>query len=88
MIAPQRSYRKGFLQLENMRKTNKSGVLPITKTLKPPTITPYFGQSTVMLASDIDTVASRPGPVGVPDSSAPQPPGALPAGPVEFQYGL
>ena len=63
-----------------------NGAPAITKTSNSPTITPHFGQSTVMLGGDIGSVASRPGPVGVPDSSAPQPPGALPTGPVELSF--
>src|SRR5262245_734513 len=57
----------------------------ITKSLNPPTITPNFGQSPVTLDWDKASVASRPGPVRAPDSSAPQPPGARSAGPVEFR---
>src|SRR5665647_2151446 len=48
-------------------------------------ITPNFGQSPVTLGGDKGSVASRPGPVRVPDSSAPQPPGAQPTGPVELR---
>src|SRR5512143_305357 len=57
----------------------------ITNSLKAPTITPNFRQPPVMLRWDKVRVASRPGSVRAPDSSAPQPPGARSAGPVEFR---
>jgi len=67
------------------RKQAKSLRLVITNSLKAPTITPKFRQPPVTLHWDNGTVASRPGSVRAPDSSAPQPPGARPAGPVEFR---
>jgi len=67
------------------RKRAKSLRLAITNSLKAPTITPNFRQSPVTLHWDNAMVASRPGPVRAPDSSAPQPPGARSAGPVEFR---
>jgi hypothetical protein len=84
MIAPGRAHGKSFLDAANGLETGKIARRAITKTLKAPTITPYFGQSPVTLGWDNSSVASRPGPVRVPDSSAPQPPGAQPTGPVEF----
>ncbi len=36
---------------------------------------PHFGQARAKLPCDTATVASRPGPARIPDSSAPQPPG-------------
>src|SRR5262245_43494849 len=57
----------------------------ITNSLNAPTITPNFRQSPDTLDCDKPIVASRPGPVRAPDSSAPQPPGARSAGPVEFR---
>ena len=85
MIAPGRADGKSFLDATNGLETGKIARPAITKTLKAPTITPYFGQSPVTLGWDKASVASRPGPVRVPDSSAPQPPGAQPTGPVEFR---
>jgi hypothetical protein len=84
MIAPGRADGKYYLDTANGWEMGKIARRPITKTLKVPTITPYFGQSPVTLGWDKGSVASRPGPVRVPDSSAPQPPGAQPTGPVEF----
>jgi len=57
----------------------------LTKSLRRPLKSPYFGQSRVTLRDHNCTVASWPGPVRDPDSSAPQPPGARPAGSVEFR---
>src|ERR1700753_1183146 len=48
-------------------------------------IRPNFGQSLVTLERDNGNVASWPGSVRSPDSSAPQPPGGQPTGPVEFR---
>ena len=62
-----------------------SVVSTLTKSLGRPLKSPYFGQSRVTLSDDKDIVASWPGPVRDPDSSAPQPPGARPAGSVEFR---
>ncbi len=76
---------KSFLDAANGLQTGKTARRAITKTLNAPTITPYFGQSPVTLDWDKTSVASRPGPVRVPDSSAPQPPGAQPTGPVELR---
>src|SRR5262249_24441465 len=64
---------------------HKKSPFSITNSLKAPTITPKFRQSPVTLHWDKPSVASRPGPVRAPDSSAPQPPGARSAGPVEFR---
>ena len=88
MIAPGRAHGKGFLDAAKGFETGKIARRAITKTLKAPTITPYFGQSPVTLGWDKGSVASRPGPVRVPDSSAPQPPGAQLTGPVEFRVRL
>jgi hypothetical protein len=85
MIAPGRADGKSFLAAASGLKTGKTARRAITKTLKAPTLMPYFGQSPVTLGWDKTSVASRPGPVRVPDSSAPQPPGAQPTGPVEFR---
>ena len=85
MIAPGRADGKSFLDAAKGLQTGKIARRAITKTLNAPTITPYFGQSPVTLGWDKASVASRPGPVRVPDSSAPQPPGAQPTGPVEFR---
>src|SRR6476660_6384296 len=67
--------------LKNVQKSERT----ITNSLNAPTITPNFGQSPVTLDWDNSSVASRPGPVRAPDSSAPQPPGVRSAGPVEFR---
>jgi hypothetical protein len=48
---------------EMAAKTGKIAPRAITKSLKVPTITPYFGQSPVTLDWDNNSVASRPGPV-------------------------
>ena len=85
MIAPGAAHGKGFLRAPGGLKTCRKPVWAITNSLKAPTITPNFGQSPVTLHWDNGTVASRPGPVRAPDSSAPQPPGARSAGPVEFR---
>jgi hypothetical protein len=85
MIAPRTADGKSFVWAPNGWETGKNAQRAITKSLKAPTITPYFGQSPVMLGGDNNIVASRPGPVRVPDSSAPQPPGAQPTGPVELR---
>jgi hypothetical protein len=66
-------------------KTREIARRAITNSLNSPTITPNFGQPLVTLHWDKAVVASRPGPVRAPDSSAPQPPGVRSAGPVEFR---
>src|SRR5215470_8375846 len=71
--------------MRNVSKSGRKRHLPITNSLNAPTITPNFRQSPVTLGWDKASVASRPGPVRAPDSSAPQPPGARSAGPVEFR---
>jgi len=76
---------KHFLMTPDGQKTCEIARRTITKSLNPPTITPNFGQSPVTLHWDKAGVASRPGPVRAPDSSAPQPPGVRSAGPVEFR---
>src|SRR3974390_507782 len=70
-----------------MKAVTKPAKTPaeITNSLNALTITPNFGQSLVTLAWDKATVASRPGPVRAPDSSAPQPPGSHPAGPSQVE---
>ena len=88
MIALQTAHGKDFLKATDGSKTGKNNKWAITNSLKAPTITPYFGQSPVTLGWDKATVASRPGPVRAPDSSAPQPPGVHSAGPVEFAYAF
>src|SRR5262245_34638713 len=85
MIAPETAGGKGFLSIETGGKTCRIRCRPITNSLNAPTITPNFRQSPVTLDWDKASVASRPGPVRAPDSSAPQPPGARSAGPVEFR---
>src|SRR4249919_2058262 len=85
MIAPAAMYGKHFLTAAEGQKTCKIACRTITNSLNPPTITPNFGQSPVTLHWDKADVASRPGPVRAPDSSAPQPPGVRSAGPVEFR---
>src|SRR5262245_66018701 len=72
----------------NGEKTREIARRAITNSLNSPTITPNFGQSLVTLHWDKAGVASRPGPVRAPDSSAPQPPGVRSAGPVEFRLRL
>src|SRR5262245_36158909 len=69
----------------NSEKTREIARRTFTNSLNPPTITPNFGQPPVTLHWDKASVASRPGPVRAPDSSAPQPPGVRSAGPVEFR---
>jgi hypothetical protein len=85
MIAPLKAYGKTFIPAGCDFKTGKIRPPTITNSLKAPTITPNFRQSPVTLDWDNSTVASRPGPVRAPDSSAPQPPGVRSAGPVEFR---
>src|SRR5215510_11185257 len=85
MIAPAAMYGKHFLTTRNGQKTCEIARRTITNSLNSPTITPNFGQSPVTLHWDKAGVASRPGPVRAPDSSAPQPPGVRSAGPVEFR---
>jgi hypothetical protein len=85
MIALQTAHGKDFLKATDGSKTGKNNKWAITNSLKAPTITPNFRQSPVTLGWDKATVASRPGPVRAPDSSAPQPPGVRSAGPVEFR---
>src|SRR5262249_24142219 len=77
--------RQGVPTLDNWPKNAQKHQRTITNSLNIPTITPNFRQSLVTLDWDKDRVASRPGPVRAPDSSAPQPPGVRSAGPVEFR---
>jgi hypothetical protein len=49
MIAPGNGHGKGLISAGNAAETGKSARHPITKTLKGPTITPYFRQSPVTL---------------------------------------
>jgi len=49
MIAPGPVHRKSFVWAGYGLETGESDAGLITKTLKPPTITPYFGQLPVTL---------------------------------------
>jgi hypothetical protein len=59
MIAPDNGHGKGFISTVNATETGKKRHRPITKTLKAPTITPYFRQSPVTLDWDNASVASK-----------------------------
>ena len=59
MIAPQPVSGKAFLQAIEDEKTARMAEFSITKSLKGPTITPYFGQSSVTLGWDKVDVASK-----------------------------
>jgi len=85
MIAPPTAHGKRVLAPATDPETRKNVEKAITNSLKAPTITPNFRQPPVTLDWDKADVASRPGPVRAPDSSAPQPPGVRSAGPVEFR---
>jgi hypothetical protein len=85
MIAPVGGVGKGFLPQRKHRKTAPNVPVTITNSLNPHTKRPKFGQSQVTVPGENTIVASWPGSVRDPDSSAPQPPGARPAGPVEFR---
>src|SRR5262245_14201314 len=85
MIAPESARGKSLLAMPNLFENARKQRIDDHEVVNPPTITPNFGQSPVTLDWDKTSVASRPGPVRAPDSSAPQPPGARSAGPVEFR---
>src|SRR6478736_4147872 len=85
MIAPPTAHGKRVLAPATDPEMRKNVEKAITNSLKAPTITPNFRQPPVTLDWDKPGVASRPGPVRAPDSSAPQPPGVRSAGPVEFR---